>query len=398
MSTPFDQAGPPRPDDGPPPALAGTGSVPAAPDGEDPAVDGGSEDAAARGGTPPRGAQRRQRRQRRRRLVLAGLGVVVLLLVGVVAWYEIEANPSGPTGPKVVLEVRAGETTDDVINSLERDGVIGSALAFHLSLLVHGTPTIVPGGYLLHENQPFSAVRSILSGGPDVSEVTVPPGYTLAELARDLGGLTGPTSTGFLQAAEHGTVRSPFEPAGSTNLEGLIGTGTYQILPGETNNQLLTQMVDRFDRQAAAAGLTPAAAQALGYSPYAVVTVASIVQKEGYIEKNMGPVARVIYNRLAAGMKLQMDSTVLYALGHDGGPVTEADLQLNSPYNTYVSSGLTPTPVCAPSLAALRAALDPPAGGWLYFVVVKKDGTEAFSDTYAGQLANERLASSRGLG
>ncbi|MHB1889833.1 MAG: endolytic transglycosylase MltG, partial [Acidimicrobiales bacterium] len=98
------------------------------------------------------------------------------------------------------------------------------------------------------------------------------------------------------------------------------------------------------------------------------------------------------------GRPLQMDSTVLYSLGQDGGTVTPADLRLDTPYNTYLHTGLPPTPIAFPSTAALHAALHPAAGSWLYFVVVTRSGLEAFSDTYAGQLANEALAKSRGLG
>jgi UPF0755 protein len=168
-------------------------------------------------------------------------------------------------------------------------------------------------------------------------------------------------------------------------------------LPGESDITIVRQMVSRFDRDATAVGLSTASAAAQGMTPYQVITVASIVEKEGYYPKNMPNVARVIYNRLAQGITLDMDSTVLYALGQDGGPVTAQDLQIQSPYNTYLTKGLTPTPICMPSTDALSAALHPPPGAWLYFVLVSKDGTLAFSDTYAEQLANEQLAKSRGL-
>jgi UPF0755 protein len=176
-----------------------------------------------------------------------------------------------------------------------------------------------------------------------------------------------------------------------------LGTGTYVVTPAETERELLTDMVDRFDAEANRLDLASGSA-ALGLTPYQVITVASIVEKEGVIQKNLGPVARVILNRLHAGMPLQMNSTVLYAEGRDGGTVSQSDLELQTPYNTYLNTGLTPTPICFPSTAALQAALDPPAGSWLYFVVVESDGTEAFSDTYQQQLANEALASQRGLG
>ena len=123
------------------------------------------------------------------------------------------------------------------------------------------------------------------------------------------------------------------------------------------------------------------------------MTVASIAQKEGYFTKYFGDVARVVYNRLAAGMHLDMTSTVLYALGQDGGPVTPADQSYVTPYNTYLNPGLTPTPICIVTEAALAAAVSPPPGAWLYFdVVTTQKGTMVFSDTYAGQLAAEAQA------
>ena len=121
----------------------------------------------------------------------------------------------------------------------------------------------------------------------------------MSELADRVGQLPGHDASGFLHVATSGEVRSPWQPAGVSSLEGLLATGTYTVVPGETDRQLLQRMVDRFDSQADALGLAAGAAR-LGYTPYQVVTVASIVEKEGVITKNMGPVARVIYNRWPA--------------------------------------------------------------------------------------------------
>ena len=156
-------------------------------------------------------------------------------------------------------------------------------------------------------------------------------------------------------------------------------------------------MVQRFDRDAQATGLSAVSAAALGFTPYQVITAASVVEKEGYYTFNMPKVARVIDNRLAQNQPLQMDSTVLYTIGQDGGTVTPQDLKIESPYNTYLNKGLPPTPICMPSTTALAAALHPPAGAWIYFTLVQKNGVMAFADTYAEQLANEKLAQSRGL-
>ena len=325
--------------------------------------------------------------------------VVGAAVVGVVAWavlwYQGEVDP-GAQGASTVVTVDAGSSVSTVIARLVGAHVVGSGTAFRLYLLLHGTPTILPGGYLLYGHEAFANVRAELAKGPDVYAVTLPPGFTVAETATRVGEVPGHHADAFAAVARSGTVRSPYQPAGSTNLDGLLGTGTYVVLPGETDAQLLQQMVGRFDTVAGAVNLGAGAA-ALGMSPYQVVTAASIVEKEGVYSENLGKVARVIYNRLAKGVPLQMDSTVLYSEGRDGGPVTAGDLTLNTPYNTYLHKGLTPTPICLPSKASLEAALDPPAGDWLYFVLVSKDGTEAFSDTLAGQLANEKLAQSRGL-
>jgi UPF0755 protein len=331
------------------------------------------------------------------RSALVGLGVVVaFLLVWAVVWYEGEANPGAP-GPTTVVTVPKGASAGAVASILERDHVIGSALALRIYFVLHGTPVIDPGGYLLHTHASFASVHTSLAKGPDVFPVTVVPGLTVEEVAARVGDLPGHTSAGFTTLANSGAVHSPYAPAGVDNLDGLLGTGTYIVLPGESDTTLLTQMVAHFDQTASAVGLVPGAA-ALDMTPYQVVTVASIVQKEGVYSQNLAKVARVVYNRLAKNMALQMDSTVLYSEHRDGGPVTAADLGLDTPYNTYLHKGLTPTPICFPSQESLAAALHPDPGNWLYFVVVQRDGTEAFATTFADQLANEAVAKSRGLG
>jgi UPF0755 protein len=344
-----------------------------------------------------RRAVRSARVRRRRRIVAwtaAGvLGVLALFTV----WYELESHALGPEGPQVVVTVHQGESTDAVVSDLHRHGVIGSTLAFQVSDVFHGTPTVLPGSYALHQNLTFGEVRALLAAGPNVYPVDVRPGNTLSEVAAEVESVPGHPAGGFTHVAGSGAVRSEFSPSGSDDLEGMLGTGTYDVFPGESDQTLLRHMVARFDHQARAAGLSTSSAAAFGLSPYQLLTVASIVEKEGYYPVNMPDVARVVYNRLSRGMPLQMDSTVLYALGQDGGPVTAQDERLQSPYNTYLNTGLTPTPICMPSAHALAAAVDPPAGNWLYFVLVQKNGVMAFADTYAEQLANERLAKSRGL-
>ncbi len=327
-------------------------------------------------------------------LLFVVVGVAIIL--GGYLWVNSEANPSGPPGPQVIVAVPSGTGANQLASTLASKGVIGSSLAYRIWSQLHSPPSIQSGSYAFHQNSSFSAVNGVIAAGPNVFSLDIPPGFTVAEVADRIGQLPGHSKSGFLALTQGGTVHSPWQPAGVTSLEGLLGTGRYVILPGESDTQVLTAMIDRFDHQADNLGLATGSAQ-LGLTPYQMVIVGSIVEKEGVIGKNLGPVARVVLNRLHAGMPLQMDSTVLYAEGRDGGPVTSADLQTVTPYNTYPNKGLTPTPICFPSQAALQAALNPPPGSWLYFVVVQSDGTEAFSDTFAQQQANEALAKQRGL-
>jgi UPF0755 protein len=371
-------------------------SGPGGPPGPGPR-EGDSDDEIEEGTRSGRRAARAASRRRRRRILAAIGGAVVVLVLAFVLWYELESHALGPQGRQVVVTVQQGESMSSILGSLDAEHVIGSSFAFRVFDVLHGSPSVLPGSYALHENQTFSEVRSVLAAGPNIYPVDVRPGFTLSEVAAQVDSIPGHDTGGFAKAAASGAVHSTFSPPGSNDLEGMLGTGEYLILPGESDTTIVTDMVQRFDKDAAADGLTVAAASALGVTPYQLVTVASIVEKEGYIPVNMPDTARVIYNRLAQGIPLQMDSTVLYSLGQDGGPVTSQDEQIHSPYNTYLNTGLTPTPICMPSKDAMDAALRPPAGAWLYFVLVQKNGVMAFSDTYAQQLANEQLAKKRGL-
>ncbi|MGO9341470.1 MAG: endolytic transglycosylase MltG [Acidimicrobiales bacterium] len=323
--------------------------------------------------------------------------LVVVLAVAGGGWLWFSSAESGSPGEGVVLTVSIGEGFSAIRSALVGSGVVSSNLAFELYVAIHGAPSVEPGQYYLRKDDGFAAVLSVLQDPPNVLTLQIPPGFTVAEISGRLEA-AGFVDLGneFASLATSGKVTSPFQPAGSKNLDGLLAAGNYQVLPVESASSLLEAMITRFTASAAQAGLSPGD-DVNGLDAYQVVTVASIVEKEGVIQKNLAKVSRVIYNRLARDMPLQMDSTVLYSLGQDGGPVTPADLQIKSPYNTYLNTGLTPTPICFPSTEALGAALHPAAGAWLYFTLVSEDGTEAFADTYAQQVANQKLAQQRGL-
>ncbi|MFI7412649.1 endolytic transglycosylase MltG [Streptomyces sp. NPDC049627] len=173
------------------------------------------------------------------------------------------------------------------------------------------------------------------------------------------------------------------------NPEGYLFPATYPLQRDgkkATPESLLSAMVDTANKKFSAAPIA-AGAQRNALNVYQAVTIASIVQAEAGSETDMGKVARVVFNRLERGMPLQMDSTINYALGRSTIRTSEADTRIESPYNSYQRMGLPPTPIANPGEEAMRAAISPPAGDWLYFVTVKPGDTR-FTADYAEHQRN----------
>jgi uncharacterized YceG family protein len=172
----------------------------------------------------------------------------------------------------------------------------------------------------------------------------------------------------------------------SGNPEGYLFPATYPIDEKSTPASLLSYMVHTANKKFSG-GTVTAGAEQNAMNVYQTVTVASMVQAEAETKADMGKVARVIYNRLARGMPLQMDSTINYALNRSTLRTSERDTKLNSPYNTYQRMGLPPTPIANPGEDAMRAAVSPAQGDWLYFVTVKPGDTR-FTADYAEHQKN----------
>ncbi|MET7335784.1 endolytic transglycosylase MltG [Nonomuraea sp. NPDC005650] len=204
-------------------------------------------------------------------------------------------------------------------------------------------------------------------------KVTINEGWRVSLLFDNLSRVTGEPAESFARAAEDGRALG-LPPYAKGRLEGFAHPGTYRFADSATPAEILTAMVARFRETADELGLASRRA------PLDVVIIASLVQAESPTEADMPKVARVIHNRLARGMLLHLDSTVLYGLGEYRGNVTVEDTKLRSPYNTYRHRGLPPGPISNPGEAALKAALHPAAGSWLYFVATDpKRGTLEFA-------------------
>ncbi|HLK43707.1 MAG TPA: endolytic transglycosylase MltG [Thermoleophilia bacterium] len=341
---------------------------------------------------------RRPRRRFRGLLIGVGVVVVVALLLGGagVVWAKRQIDPPGHRGALINVVIPDGASTSKIASILAADHVIHSASVFRFYLKLKGGGPFQAGAYRFPTNDNYNDVIAILNNGPQVAldRITIPEGFTLHQIAARVGKLPGLSAAKFLAAAQSGVVRSRLEPPGSNNLEGLLQADTYFVQPDEDEVSILRRMVEAFDQTTADAGVDSAAA-GLGVTPYQVVIVASMVEREAKLEADRGPIASVIYNRLRKGIPLGIDATLLYGLNKS--TLTETDLRTPNPYNTRLIKGLPPTPIASPGRPSLDAAVSPPQTNYLYYVLTDPSGKHSFTDNYADFLQLEAEARKKGL-
>ncbi len=218
---------------------------------------------------------------------------------------------------------------------------------------------------------------------PAIVKVVIPEGYTRLQIAAlaHADGLRG----SYLSASKRSTELRPSRygaPAATPNLEGFLFPATYEIYVGAPTSQLVAEQLAAFGENFGGAEVHRA--KVLGVTPYELLIVASIIEREAAIPHDRPLVAAVIYNRLRLHMTLGVDSTLRYALHDFTHPLTEAELASDSPYNTRVHQGLPPTPISNPGLAAIQAAARPAKASYLYYVAGSDGcGEQVFSTSYA---------------
>ena len=346
---------------------------------------------AGRGGDRGGRGGRPRRRFRWIAPLVALLVIVVPLAVGGVWAYSLymsKYHPADYTGDgtgSVVVQVVSGDTPTSLGPKLVRLGVVASARAFVLAA-EHSTSStgLLPGFYGMHRHMRASLAYALLLDPKNLVQVkvTIPEGWRLSQIVSYLGAKSGLPASAYQKALKNpASLGLPAFANGKP--EGYLFPATYAVQPHETALGVLKGMVQRFDQEAATVNLSAAARQ-VHLSPAQVVIMASLVQAEGGRLSDYPKIARVIYNRLARGMPLQLDSTVLYGLNKFGILATDQQLASPSPYNTYKRKGLPPGPIDSPGNAAIQAVLRPATGNWLYFVTVNpKTGETRYTSSPA---------------
>ena len=374
---------------------------------------------------------------RRVRKRIVGVFIVLALLAGLGAgawfgWQQLSGIGDVPdyagTGEShVIAHVVDGASTADIGAELARLDVVASGKAFVLAAQGNSQiRSVQPGYYRMRTKMSGSSAVSLLleptsrvgqleiRGGMQLDDVILPDGTVVPGIlslistasAAELNGAatqvpvdqlrlametTDPAALGVPEWAVPGVQAA--EPR--RRLEGLIVPGIYDVKPGAPAAEVLKDLVTASALRLQASPLTDPSKNT-GFSPYELLVISSLIEKEG-IAPDFGKVSRVIYNRMAGKQRLQLDSTINYPLESQQVTTSDEARQRSGPYNTYLNTGLTPTPIGAPSDKAIAAAVGPEPGNWRFFVKCQTDGTSCFAETPEQHQANVDDARSRGV-
>jgi UPF0755 protein len=331
-----------------------------------------------------------------RRLTRARIGALVALLAALaLVWFGVSLfQPFAGSGHgRVIVTIAKGSSSSKVGSILARDGVVPSGFFFEVRALLAGKRSSLHSGrFALQHDMSYSAAIDALSKPPPRAiavKVVIPEGYTRRQIAELVG--EDALSGDYLAQSKRSRVLDPAHygaPAGTPSLEGFLFPATYDLTAGAPVKRLVDEQLTAFRQRFTAADRRRA--HALHVTPYQLLTVASMVEREAQTDHDRPLIAAVIYNRLRQGIPLGIDATIYYAvelqknIATYTGELTESQLKIDSPYNTRTHKGLPPTPISNPGEASIDAAAHPSHAHYLYYVAGADGcGEQVFSDTIA---------------
>lgn len=303
-------------------------------------------------------------------------------------------------GQPVTVEIPPGSTGQDIGAILATQGVVRSALEFEVAVRnVEAAQRLQAGTYELTTLMDPAAVVAELVTGPEASvyRITVIEGLRINEVLQRLDEATPHEFADFEEALLDGSVTTslremPEEPR-LRHWEGLLFPDTYEFSQEAEPTAILQRMASTMEQRVDSIDWSDW--EDLGYTPYEGIILASLIETEVRVDEERPIVSSVIYNRLAEGMPLEVDATVLYALGTRD--VSEFNNEVDSPYNTYRNPGLPPTPIAVPGNASLEAAAAPDDTPFFYYVLSDEQGNHAFAETLEEHNANVAQAREDGI-
>ena len=338
-------------------------------------------------------------RHHRRRFPWVAVIMLVCIAVVVLAVTQIGRNwlvPANANDTQIVeVEIPEGTPVSTMGDILEEQGLIRSSSAFSLLVRVQGAAANLQAG--VHDLSPSMTMPEIVAALQEGAEeagmlkVTVNEGLTVDQIAEVVADSTSYSAEDFLNLMTNQEFLAQLvqqypiltdsynNPNVRYVLEGYLFPATYDVAQGETLESLVTQMVDKTNE---VLSKYQADIDASSYSLQDIMSIASLVEKEGQTTEDRKLIAGVFYNRLEQGMPIQSDISVLYALGTHKEMVTYDDLEVDSPYNLYTNAGLPPGPMNSPSEDAIAAALEPTDNDYLYFYANLKTGEVFYTDDY----------------
>lgn len=322
------------------------------------------------------------------RLYEAFIFVVVTLLLLILLL--LAGCGSRPKEGEATLRILPGTSAWQIARMLVEENIIDSEEEFMQKAEETGAAgRLKAGTYRFQRGESIESILEKLENGWQAPEgfLTIPEGYRLTEIAKLVSSKTSIPESKYVEAAAAAGKKLPLSGAEKAQtLEGFLFPSTYNLDPDIDAAGLLDQQLETFKEKTSSLdwdgkkGLRTAPASV---TPYQILIVASMVEREAKVPEERPLVAAVIYNRIAAGMKLEVDATVQYALGYWKKELTQEDLQVDSPYNTRLYAGLPPGPICNPGLDSIRAALQPAPVDYIYYVATGDEaGHHFFTSSY----------------
>ncbi len=324
-----------------------------------------------------------QRRMRRILRFLLSTVVAALLIGGILFW--LGTPPSNQHRPVSVM-IPAGSDLMKIGSILQDRGIVRNAQVFALAARYEGNSAKLKAGrYILFPDMQLPQIVQQLRFGPKLTvsgiRLTVPEGYTLRQIAHALETKGIAHEVDFLKLATDPVAIQQLQadfPLPKKTLEGYLYPDTYRFAPNTPPQKVILEMLTNFSARFARPNQTAIASS--GRTLHEIVTAASLIEREAKAPQDRPRIGGVIENRLHKKMRLEIDATVLSALGHHKDRVLFKDLTIDSPYNTYRHRGLPPGPIANPGLPSLEAALRPEQNEFLYYVA-RPDGTHIFTRT-----------------